>query len=201
MDQSTRKRIKIAKPEAIDQVNLPEEGEFRFNDTTEEESFHQDDLIRLFPFGVSVASDLRDTFLFLKDKTQNLTLPVLVNPIEASLILAQLNVAADLQMVQPHSVLSNMLKTLSVGLLQCVFVQTKGNKQLVRLYFSGHPAANSIKVFAEQAMSVCISSGVPIFATANFINQSKVVQVPIQGLTKNMIEKQKLLLKNSTYLQ
>lgn len=178
-----------------------EASAFRFNDTTEEEIFHQDDLIPLFPFGVSLAPDLNDTFLFLKDKTQNLTLPVLVNPIEASLILAHLNVAADLQLIQPHSVLTTMLKTLGVGLLQCVFVQTKGTKQLVRLYFNGHPDANSIKVYADQAMSLCIALRVPVYATLNFINQSKVVQVQREGLTKNMIEKQKLLLKNSTFLQ
>ncbi len=197
---STKKRLRIEFP--VDQdVQSDVVGEFRFNDKSEEEVFHQDDLIPLFPFGVSVAPDLSDTFFFLKNKTQNLTLPVLVNPIEASLILAQLNVSVELQMVQPHSVLTTMLKTLGVGLLQCVFVQTKGNKQLVRLYFNGHRASNSIKVYADQAMSLCIAMRVPVYATLNFINQSKVVQVQVEGLTKNMIEKQKLLLKSSTYLQ
>lgn len=201
MEASTnKKRIKIDFPEAnLNQAGIS--GEFRFNESSEEETFHQNDLIALYPYGVSVAPDLSDTFFFLKNKSQNLTLPVLVNPIEASLILAQLNVSAELQMVQPHSALSTMLKTLGVGFLQCVFVQTKGNKQLVRLYFAGHPTANSIKVYADQAMSLCIAMRVPIFATLNFINQSKVVRVQADGLTKNMIEKQKLLLKSSTYLQ
>ncbi len=205
MPRSTKVRLKIDFPESEQTVaanaTSSVTAEFRFNEVSEEEIFHQKDLIALFPFGVSLAPDLSDTFFFLKNKDQNLTLPVLVNPIEASLILAQLNVAAELQMVQPHSVLNNMLKTLGVGLLQCVFVQTKGNRQLVRLYFNGHPAANSIKVYADQAMSICIAMRVPIFATLNFINQSKVVQVQAEGLTKNMIEKQKMLLKNSTYLQ
>lgn len=198
MEVSTKKRLKIGFPEAVKPIIT---GDFRFRESSEEETFHQDDLIALLPFGVSIAPDLRDTFLFLKNKAQDLTLPVLINPIEASLILAQLNVAVELQAVQIHSALATLLKTLGVGLLQCVFVQTKGNKQLVRLYFNGHPSAHSIKVYAEEAMSLCIALRVPIYATLNFINQSKVVQLPAEELSKNIIEKQKMLLKNSTYLQ
>jgi uncharacterized protein len=197
LDQSTKKRIKIEFPDITHMLG----GEIKFNDTNDEESFHQKDLIPLFPYGISVAPDLKNTFFFLKDKEQNLTLPVLVNPIEASLILAQLNLAPDMQLAQPHTALSTMLRTLGVGLLQCVFVQTKGNRQLVRLYFDGHKSASSIKIYADQAMSVCIALRVPIYATLSFINQSKVAQVQIEGLTKNLLENQKLLLKNTTYLQ
>lgn len=197
MGQSTKKRLNIDFPD----LNKLLGGELKFKDTEEEESFHQDDLIALFPFGISVAADLKNTFFFLKDKTLNKTLSVLVNPVEASLILAQLNTAPDIQLAQPHSALSAMLRTLGVVLLQCVFVQTKGSRQLVRLYFSGHPSASSIKLYADQAMSVCMALRVPIYATSSFINQSKVVQVQVDGLTKNLIENQKLLLKNTTYLQ
>lgn len=194
---STKKQLNAEFPD----LNKLLGGEISFNDTSEEEMFHQDDLILLLPYGISVAADLKNTFFFLKDKSLSKTLPVLVNPVEASLILAQLNTAPDVQLAQPNRVLAALLQTLGVALLQCVFVQTKGNRQLVRLYFSGHPTTSSIKIYADQAMSVCMSLRVPIYATSSFINQSKVVQVQMEGLTKNLIENQKLLLKNTTYLQ
>ncbi|GEM_PF-3487858 len=197
MDQLTKKRLKIEFPEMKNALGV----DIRFEDAGEEESFHQNDLIHLWPYGISVATDLKNTFFFLKDKAQNLTLPVMVNPVEASLILAQLNLAPDMQLAQPHRAMAIMLKTLGVELKQCVFVQTKGNRQLVRLYFSGNKNSSSIKLYADQAMSLCIALRVPIFATLNFINKAKVVQVEGDDLTKNLIEKQKLLLKNTTYLQ
>lgn len=201
MDPSTnKKRFKIEFP---DLPQLLGGGEIRIDDTasSDEESFHQDDLIHMMPYGVSVAPDLKNTFFFLKDKTQNLTLPVMVNPVEASLILAQLNLAPDMQLAQPHRAMAVMLSTLGVELHQCVFVQTKSNRQLVRLYFSGHKSASSIKLYADQAMSLCIALRVPIYATLSFINKCKVVHVQVDGVTKNLIENQKLLLKNTTYLQ
>lgn len=197
MSQLTKKRLKIEFPD----LNKMMGTEIRFDDVQDEESFHQDDLIHLMPYGISVAADLKNTFFFLKDKPQNLTLPVMVNPVEASLILAQLNLAPDMQLAQPHRAMAVMLQTLGVELKQCVFVQTKGNRQLVRLYFAGNKSASSIKLYADQAMSLCIALRVPVFATLNFINKAKVVQVEGDSLSKNLIENQKLLLKNTTYLQ
>lgn len=207
MDQSTKKpakkRLKIEFPEL---TKMPDVAKMlgsgiQMDETTDEESFHQDDLINLHPYGVSVAPDLKNTYFFLKDKTQNLTLPVMVNPVEASLILAQLNLAPDMQLAQPHRAMAVMLSTLGVELRQCVFVQTKGNRQLVRLYFTGSKSASSIKLYADQAMSLCIALRVPVYATLSFINKSKVVRVQSDGLEKNLIENQKMLLKNTTYLQ
>ncbi len=197
MDQSTKKRLKIEFP---DLAKMMAPG-IQIEETQEEESFHQNDLIHMLPYGVSVAPDLRNTFFFLKDKTQNLTLPVMVNPVEASLILAQLNLAPDMQLAQPHRAMAVMLSTLGVELRQCVFVQTKGTRQLVRLYFTGSKSASSIKLYADQAMSLCIALRVPIYATLDFIHKSKVVHVQGDPLAKNLIENQKLLLKNTTYLQ
>lgn len=197
MDQSTKKRIKIDFPDVTKMLGAG----IQMDESSDEESFHQDDLIQMLPYGVSVAPDLKNTFFFLKDKPQNLTLPVTVNPVEASLILAQLNLAPDMQLAQPHRALAVMMSTLGVELRQCVFVQTKGNRQLVRLYFSGHKSASSIKLYADQAMSLCIALRVPIYATLSFINKSKVVQLEGDPLAKNIIENQKMLLKNTTYLQ
>jgi hypothetical protein len=207
LDQSTKKRtkkrLKIEFPELTKMADLANVlvGGIQIAESADEELFHQDDLINLLPYGVSVAPDLQNTFFFLKDKAQNLTLSVTVNPVEASLILAQLNLAPDMQLAQPHRAMAVLLSTLGVEIRQCVFVQTKGNRQLVRLYFTGSKSASSIKLYADQAMSLCIALRVPIYATVSFINKSKVVHAQGDGLAKNLIENRKMLLKNTTYLQ
>lgn len=176
-------------------------GTYHFDDSQNEDVFHQRDLIQLFPYGVSVAADLKNTFFFLKDQSQKITMSVLVNPVEAGLILANLNLASEVVNSQPHGVLQQVLELMDIHILQCVFVQIKGNRQWVRLYLNGLPKAHSLKVPADQAMSLCIALKVPIFATQSFINQSKVIQVQIEGLTKNLIQNQNLLLKKSSQLQ
>lgn len=55
----------------------------------EEESFHQNDLVRLFPYGLSVSTDAMRPFLLLKDEAHQYTLPVAVSPIDAGVALSQ----------------------------------------------------------------------------------------------------------------
>lgn len=169
------------------------------NQSSEEEVFHQKDLIQLYPFGVSITPDLLNPYILLKDKALDLTMPVSIHPIEASSVL---NLGNKTQVpYNPHFFLGELLGSLDIKILQCVFVQLKGTKQFVRLYFQGHQKLNSIKLQADYAISLCISLNIPIFATKNFINQSKLLNAQVEGVTKGLIENQKILLKNSNYLQ
>lgn len=175
-------------------------GKLEFaTELAEEEVFHQSDLIQLYPFGVSITPDLLNPFVLLKDKSLDLTMPVAIHPIEASSVL---NLGNKGQVpYNPHHFLGQILESLGIKILQCVFVQLKGTKQFVRLYFQGHQKMNSIKLQADQAISLCISLNVPILATRRFINQSKLLNVQVEGVTKNLVHNQKLLLKNSSYVQ
>lgn len=169
------------------------------NQSEEEEVFHQNDLIELFPFGVSLTPELHQPFVLLKDKSLEFTLPVPIHPIEAG---AVINFGNKSQApYDPHHFLGQILESLQIKILQCVFVQLKGPRQYVRVYFQGHQKLNSIKIQADQAISLCISHRVPLFATKNFINQSKLLNVQIEGVTKHLLENQKNLVKNSNYLQ
>jgi bifunctional DNase/RNase len=167
--------------------------------SSEEEVFHQDELIQLFPFGVSITPDILNPFVLLKDKSLDLTLPVAIHPIEASSVLSFGNKTQV--PYNPHAFLKQILSSLDIKVLQCVFVQLKGPKQFVRIYFQGHDKLNSIKVQADQAISLCISMDVPIFATKKIINQSKLLNVQIEGVTKRLIENQKTIVRNSSYIQ
>ncbi len=159
----------------------------------EEEIFHQKDLIQLFPFGVSLQSDSSRPFLLLKDEKEKHVLPVAVNPIEAGVTLSH----ADMVGVpsSPHRFTTLMMESLGIEPKQCVFVQIQGPHQYVRIYMSGHPSLSSIRLRAEEAMSLCLHLKIPIYASLDFINRSKVLVAEIQSLSS---DKQKIPFENMT---
>jgi bifunctional DNase/RNase len=145
----------------------------------EEETFHQKDLIRLFPYGLSITTDPMRPFLLLKDEAHQHTLPVAVSPIEAGVAMAQSNQGFSLS--SPHRFTLEMLTSLGIEVKQAVFVEVKNAHQYVRLYLSGHPKMNSIKLRADEAMSLCLYLDVPIYATASIIGKSKVLSTEIEN--------------------
>ena len=174
-------------------------GNVSFSHSQNEElTFHQEDLIQLFPYGVSLASDDSRPFLLLKDDKGIHTLPVALNPLEAGVTLSQSNKA--IAPSTPHKFTALLMESLGIKPLQCVFVQIKGVHQFVRIYFSGHQAQNSIKLQADEAMSLCLYLGIPIFSTLDFINQSKVMTSEIQGLTDVMKRNSALKIRNHPYV-
>jgi len=169
---------------------------FFSSESEDEEVFHQDDLIQLFPFGVSLTTDTQRPFLLLKDNTQELTLPVALSPLEAGITLGQFN--KQHLPVSPHKFTHELMRSLDIKAVQAVFVQIKGVSQFIRIYLSGHPTTNSIKVKADEAMSLCLSLGISLFATKSFINQSKLLNAQIDGLTQGLLKNQKILNQNNS---
>lgn len=150
----------------------------------EEEVFHQNDLIQLFPYGVSFGTDPQRPFLLLKDAQHEYTLPVAVNPLEAGITINQSN--RSVAPATPHKVTALLMKSLGLSIQQCVFVEIKGTHQYVRLYFSGHPMTNSLKVRADEAMSLCLYLGTPIFATKTFIGKSRLMSAQLDEMAKGL---------------
>ncbi|MCB0369977.1 MAG: bifunctional nuclease family protein, partial [Bdellovibrionales bacterium] len=108
----------------------------------EEETFHQRELIQLFPYGVSLSQDMQRPFVLLKDETLDVTMPVAIHPIEAGSVI---NLGSkNTSPYNPHQFLTQILESLDIEIKQCVFVQLKGSKQFVRIYFQGHNKLNSI---------------------------------------------------------
>lgn len=165
----------------------------------EEETFHQDDLIQLFPYGLSLATDSERPFLLLKDERQELTLPVALNPLEAGVALTQSN-QANLP-ATPHRFTSLLLESLSITPKQCVFVQIKGAHQFVRIYLQGHPGTNSIKLRADEAMSLCLHFGIPLYATKGFIQKSRLMTAEIEGLGRGLKGTPQIRQRNHVYIQ
>lgn len=170
---------------------------FFSNTSSEEEIFHQKDLIQLFPFGVSLTTDAARPFLLLKDKDQTHTLAVAVSPLEAGITLGQNH--NQTLLATPHRFTQYLLESLSMKAVQAVFVEIKGVHQFLRIYLNGHSQVNSIKIRADEAMSLCLHLGVPLFATLKFINQSKLLNAQIEGLSEGLIRNQKILTKNNSH--
>lgn len=154
------------------------------NDSHEEETFHQNDLVRLFPYGLSVTTDVSRPFLLLKDEAHQYTLPVAVTPIDAGVALSQNN-----KMVlesSPHKFTALLMESLGIEIKQAVFVEIKGAHQYLRLYISGSAQMNSMKLRADEAMSLCLYLGVPLFATKTFIGRSRVMSAELQDNAQRM---------------
>ncbi|MBX2986529.1 MAG: bifunctional nuclease family protein [Bdellovibrionaceae bacterium] len=150
----------------------------------EEETFHQDDLIQLFPFGLSLNVDSERPLLLLKDERHEFTLPVALTPIEAGVTLTQSNPTAV--PATPHRFTQLLMESLGIQARQAVFVQIKGAHQFLRLYLQGHPSLNSIKVRADEAMSLCLQLGLPVFATRDFIQRSRLMTAEMEGLKQGL---------------
>jgi bifunctional DNase/RNase len=161
--------------------------EFVFNPSTqEEEAFVPEDLVRLMPFGVTLSTELHRPFLILKDEKHEHTLPVAMNSLEAGVTLSQANKAAA--PVTPHKFTEVLLQSLNMQISQCVFVEVKGSHQYVRLFMHGHATVPSFKMKAEEAMSLCLHLGTPIFATKKIMGQSQVLMAELDSLVKGVVE-------------
>ncbi len=167
--------------------------------SSEEEVFHQKDLILLDVFGLTLNSDHQHPLLILKDQSQRYTLSVLINPLEAGVTLTQSN--KSIAPTTPHRFAHELLGSLGIEIQQCVFVQIKGSHQFVRVYFKGHPKVNSLKLRADEVMSLVLHLNVPIFASQKFIEKSKVLSAQIAGLVENMSPQKNLIPhKNQAYV-
>ena len=167
------------------------------NETQEEETFHQSELVQLFPYGLSVSTDATRPFLLLKDEGHQYTLPVAVSAIDAGVALSQSN-----RMIlesSPHKFTGVLLNSLGIEIKQAVFVEIKGAHQYLRLYISGHPQTNSVKLRADEAMSLCLYLGVPLFATKGFIGRSRVMNAETEGAAQKL-QNFGLMDKGSGYL-
>lgn len=154
------------------------------NESKDEETFHQNDLIQLFPYGLSVTTDASRPMLLLKDEGHQYTLPVAVSPIEAGVALAQSNrtqVSAS-----PHKFSEILMRSLGMEIKQAVFVEIRGANQYMRLYLTGNPALSSVKLRADEAMSLCLYLNVPIFATKSYIGRSRVMSAEVEANSQRL---------------
>ena len=128
-------------------------------------------LIKLSAYGVSLVPDPNRPVLLLRDEGGQYTLPVAINPLEAGATLSQFN--RNVLAVTPHKVLETLLQSLEIKIQKCVFVEIKGHYQFVRLFLHNHPHLKSMKLRAEEAMSLCLHLNVDLYASREIIMASR----------------------------
>ncbi len=137
----------------------------------QESAFHQKDLIELFPLGITLAAEAQRPYLLLREQKGDRTLPVPMNPVEVGVSLTQANPTQV--PTSPHHFSKLLMESLAIKAKQCVFVEIKGTFMYVRIYFTGSPLATSVKLRADEAMSLCLYLELPFFATPEFIQTSR----------------------------
>ena len=166
----------------------------------EEHHLGVDDLIRLHVYALSLNQDPVRPMLLLKDESGKHVLPVGLNPLEAGMTIQQSSQHSVGVPASPHKVTELLLESLGMKVEKCVFVELKGVHQFVRLYFEGHPTHGSLKVQADQAMSLCLHLNVPIFATKKMMEKSRTMTVEVDLLAQNAKESPLLNLRTHQYL-
>lgn len=175
------------------------ESQFVFSaELPEETSFDGKELIRLKAYGLSVSTDFARPFLLLKDSDHQYTLPVAVNPLEAGVALSQAN--KSVAPTTPHHFTQVLLDSLHMQIEKCVFVEIKGHYQFVRLYLQNHPTQNSIKMRADEAMSLCLHLEIPIYASKEYIAKSRVMNAEMDGVSADIKAHPGIIQKNHPYI-
>lgn len=173
--------------------------QFLFHQGLEEnEAVTDEELIELVAYGLSVGHEMGQPVLILKAIKQDLTLPIPLNPLEAGITLAQSN--KTIAPVSPHKATAALLKALGMQIDKCVFVEIKNSHQYVKLFVSGHPQVRSLKVKAEEVLSLCLYLEVPLYTTREFIARSRVMVAEIDEQRREFLNGSTTLPKNNSYI-
>lgn len=164
----------------------------------EEGSLDDKELIRLKAYGLSVSTDFARPFLLLKDEDHKFTLPVAVNPLEAGVALSQAN--RSVAPTTPHRFTELLLESLNMEIEKCVFVEIKGHFQYVRLYLKNHPTEGSLKLRADEVMSLCLHLDIPIYASKEYIARSRVMNVEMDEVSADIKAHPGIIQKTHPYV-
>jgi uncharacterized protein len=171
-----------------DKPSIDLSPDFIFSRPQEENvDFFHEELIELKPYGMSLADAGVRPFLIMKDTTGQYVLPVGISQIEAGVTLTQSSPVAV--PVTLHRFSELLLTSLDIQIERCVFIEIKGLHQYVRVYMAGHPRYQSLKLRADEAMSLCLHLKVPFYATKSFIQRSKLMIAEVTGLARAGIVK------------
>lgn len=145
--------------------------------STKKVKLKKDSWIELFVFGVAFSSPEVRPVLILKDKEEKNTLPVWISPLEASLVMEEI----DPQSIggHPHMVSQQILKELDIDVNKCFFSEVKGHHQFVHLEFTKTLAPKKFR--ADQVMSFCMNHGARFYAKKELIEECRLMQAELEG--------------------
>ncbi len=154
------------------------------------------DLTEMFVYGITLGSHQRRPVLVLKDKAGLMTLPVWLNPVDASYALRD----HSHQAYAAHAVTLAMMERFGLRLERCIFTEVKGHHQYVALHFSGNPALERLDMRAGDAMSLCLAASARFFATQEFVDRARDIDVEMAELEGGLNLKTEIGSKNHPYV-
>ncbi|MGE3974218.1 MAG: hypothetical protein AB7F59_06810 [Bdellovibrionales bacterium] len=153
-------------------------------------SARSQELIELFVKGVVVGPGHLRPVLLLKDKAEQETFPVWLNPLEFESLDVQNSPA--LKSSYFHIITRKIMKEIGYRLDRCCFTDIVGHRQYVNLFMVKEEPVESKKIItsltenlsvegrwiqasAEEAMSLCLAMGTRYFATPDVIEKSRYI--------------------------
>jgi uncharacterized protein len=123
------------------------------------------DLVELKPLGMNMSGLTSKPVLLLKDVSGEITMPLPITNLDAGILMQQTGQGAV--MASPHGITEEILKLVSLKIKRCVFTEYHQNHLYCVLEFFNKK--ESLKVKAEQAISLCLYLNVSLYATRDLI--------------------------------
>lgn len=156
------------------------------------------ELVELKPFGIHVAADGMKPLLLLKGVSEEITVPVSMQSVDAAVAIAQSN--PSINQGNPHRFAIELMKTLGLKARRLVLFQVRNGLQMAKIEVEGAPALKFLEVRADECMSFCLRLEIPIFGTREFIFESKTLVQNLQAQAQLSQPDIRLLQKNQGYL-
>lgn len=153
-------------------------------------------LIEFFVYGITLGSAQRRPILVLKDKGDTLSLPIWLNPVDASYALRD----HSHQAYAAHAVTLAMMDRFGLRLDRCVFTEVKGHHQFVALHFAGNPQMERLELRADDAMSLCLATSTRFFATREFAERCRAIDMDMAELEAGLNLRPEIGSKNHPYM-
>jgi bifunctional DNase/RNase len=164
----------------------------------EEHKISEKNLIRLYPYGITLTQIPGRPILLLKDEAGENTLPVAINQLEAGVAVQQSQNSVAVS--SPHHVTKVILESLNIKIEKCVFVEIKSQHQYVRLTIDGHPKYGSLKFKADEVMSLCLHLNIPIYATQKLMKKSQTMSAELEGIAQGIELNPAVMMRTHEYL-
>ncbi len=150
------------------------------------------ELIQIVPYGLSIGNEMGPPVMIFKALDRDLTIPLMINALEAGVTLAQSNKSTVPS--SPHKGTKQIFEAIGLKILKCIVIEVRGSSQYVRLVFDGIYANKSLKLKASDILSLCLHLEVPIYTTKEVAVRSRVLIAEVD-------EQKKQLLSNPTIVQ
>lgn len=156
------------------------------------------DVVELKPFGIHVAADGMKPLLLLKGLAEDVTVPVSMHSVDAAIAIAQTN--PSINQGNPHRFSLELMRAIGIRPTRVILSSVKNSVQFLKVEIEGSPALNALEVRADECMSFCLRMEIPIWATREFILESKILVQSLQAQAQLAQPDIRLMQRNQGYL-